>query len=164
MGSCISKVKLKKKLKSGTPYCAIARLVMCTWDRLWREKMEMNKIEIEAYMRYMDDGRMFLFALKNGWRWRMGELQFSQRWRMEDMELTGVEITRRALEGSMQEVMKSLNFTTEVEEGDDQWLPTLDVKIRIEESNRISYQHYEKPTTTNTMVQKRSSLEEYSKV
>ena len=46
----------------------------------------------------------------------------------------------------------------------DQWLPTLDVKIRIEESNRISYQHYEKPTTTNTMVQKRSSLEENSKV
>ena len=35
------------------------------------------------------------------------------------MELTGEEITRRALEASMQEILPSLRFTTEVGEGEE---------------------------------------------
>ena len=41
------------------------------------------------------------------------------------MELTGEEITRRALEASMQEILPSLRFTMEVGEGDEGWLATL---------------------------------------
>ena len=32
--------------------------------------------------------------------------------------------------------------------------------MRVESSNIISYRYYEKPTTTNTMVQKRTALNE----
>ena len=35
--------------------------------------------------------------------------------------------------------------------------------MRIEENNIVSFKYYEKPTTTNTMVQKRSALNENSK-
>ena len=64
----------------------------------------------------------------------------------------------------MQGIYPSLRFTTEVGEGEEKWVPTLDTQIRVEKGNTITYTYYEKPTTTNTMVQRRSSLEENSKV
>ena len=112
----------------------------------------------------MDDGRVFLAPIKPGWRWINGELQFTQRWKEEDKDLRGVEITRRALDRSMQEVLKSLSFTTEIGEGEENWLPTLDTEIRVEQNNIISYRQFEKPTTTNTVLMKRSALEENSKI
>ena len=123
----------------------------------------MNNIHLEGYMRYMDDGRAFLAPIKPGWRWWKGELLFKEAWRQEDKNLSGVEITRAALEQSMQEVFPFLRFTTEVGEGEECWLPTLDTQIRVEQTNLISYKHYEKPTTTNIMVQKRTSMDENSK-
>ena len=143
--------------------CAIARLVMCNWDRVWKDLMEKNCITLEEFMRYMDDGRVFLHPLKPGWRWVSGELQFTLRWREEDKHKSGLEITRTALDQSMQEVIKCLRFTTEVGEGEELWLPTLDIQIRVEKGNRVSYQYFEKPTTTNVTVQKRTALEENTK-
>ena len=61
--------------------CAIARLTMCRWDRLWKELMVNNNITIEGYWRYMDDGRVFLYPIKAGCRWKDGELQYSDKWR-----------------------------------------------------------------------------------
>ena len=72
---------------------------------------------------------------------------------MEDKEVTSVEITRRVIEGSMQEILPSLRFTTEIVEGEGSWLPTLDIKIRVKENNVISFRYYEKPTMTNVMVE-----------
>ena len=53
------------KQKKGGPIglrgtCALARLVMCSWDRVWKELLRTNNIIIEEFMRYMDDGRIFL--------------------------------------------------------------------------------------------------------
>ena len=64
----------------------------------------------------------------------------------------------------MQAVLPSLTFTTEIGEGEGEWLPTLDTQIRVEPNNTISFRQYEKPTTTNTVVMKRSALEENSKI
>ena len=49
-------------------------------------------------------------------------------------------------------------------EGDGKWLPTLDLKLRVERTNIVSYRFLKKPSTTNVMIQKRSSLDENSKV
>ena len=157
------------KQKKGGPIglrgtCALARLVMCSWDRAWKELMRTNNITIEEFMRYMDDGRAFLYPLQPGWRWINGELQYTLKWRTEDIEISGEERTRRALDKSMQEVYSCLKFTTELGEGEENWLPTLDIKIRIERTNMVSYRFYEKPSTTNVMMQKRTSLDENSKV
>ena len=64
----------------------------------------------------------------------------------------------------MQEVLPSLTFTTEIGEGEEEWLATLDTEIRMEADNTISFRQYEKPTTTNTVVMRRSALEENSKI
>ena len=98
--------------------CALARLVMCSWDRLWEDLMKKNRIRIEDYMRYMDDGRSFLHPLKSGWRWVEGGLRYRETWRTEDKSRTGQEITEDVLRSSMQDIYPSLTFTTEVGEGD----------------------------------------------
>ena len=113
----------------------------------------------------MDDGRALLYPLRPGWRWTNGKLEFRKRWELEDWHKPGLEITREALGTSMQEVLPSLRFTTEVGEGEEEWLPTLDIKMRMEKmSNLVNFRYYEKPCTTNVMVMKRSALEENTKI
>ena len=75
-----------------------------------------------------------------------------------------LEVTRRVIDRSMQEVFHFLKFTTEVGEEEGGWLPTLDLKIRVEENNQVSFSYYEKPTVTNVMVQRRSAMEENNKI
>ena len=153
------------KQKKGGPIglrgtCAIARLIMCHWDLKWKEVMRRNRITLEEYMRYMDDGRAFLSPIRSGWRWSNGRMTFKKVWQEEDRNLGGLEVTRRILDSSMQEVLNCLRFTTEVGEGEEAWLPTLDLMVRVEKGNKVSFRYYEKPTTTNVMVQRRSAMEE----
>ena len=143
--------------------CAIARLTMCAWDRRWRNRMEELGVKILLYSRYMDDGRAHLPPFKSGWRWEEGEIRYKEAWRKEDADLSGEEITRRIVHESMQGVMEPLRFTTEIGE-DDGWLPTLDLQVRVESNNLVSFKYYEKPTVTNVMVQKRSAMGENEKV
>ena len=144
--------------------CAIARLVICAWDRKWKELITKNNITLEEYIRYMDDGRIILLPFRPGWRWSEGGVKFTKRWAMEDKDRTGLEITKDILDESMQEVFPYLNFTTEVGEGEEEWLPTVDIMMRIEPNNILSYKYFEKTTTTNAMIQKRSALDENSKI
>ena len=126
--------------------------------------MRKNRITLEDYMRYMDDGRSFLHPIKHGWRWEEGGLKYREAWRLEDLSKTAQDITEDILRASMQDIYSSLKFTTEVGEGTEGWLPTLDIMVRVESSNIISYRYYEKPTTTNTTVRMASAMSENSKL
>ena len=82
---------------------------------------------------------------------------------MEDKDKLGLEVTETILGQSMQEIYPFLRCTTEVGEGNEGWLPTLDTQLKVEDSNIVSYRFYETPSTTFTMVPKRSALNENSK-
>ena len=83
----------------------------------------------------------------------------------EDAMLEPLEITRRALAGSMEGVISCLRFTTEVgSDFEDNCLPTLDLNLWVGMDNKIVYKFYEKPTVANVTVQFRSAMEENSKV
>ena len=145
--------------------CAIARLVMCMWNSKWIQKMEKSKVRMELAMRYMDDGRAFLFPIKAGWRWGNGDLVYCKKWECEDKELSPVEITRRVLHGTMMEVEEFLRFTMETE--DDfalGWLPTLDTALKVGENNHVHYTFYEKPVSSNITVQFGSAMDDNSKM
>lgn len=45
---------------------ALARLVMCAWDRKWNKIMLEQNILVSLYTRYMDDGRLLLPPIRNG--------------------------------------------------------------------------------------------------
>ena len=48
--------------------CAIARVTMTVWDKLWRKRIEDLNLRIELYTRYMDDGRIVGYPIRPGWR------------------------------------------------------------------------------------------------
>ena len=52
--------------------CALARLTMCNWDRLREELIRRNRVTLEEYMRYMDNGKSFLYPFRTGLRWVEG--------------------------------------------------------------------------------------------
>ena len=139
--------------------CAVARVIMSRWDMKWKERLAMNNIQLETDARYVDDGRAILFSLRPGWRWIGSGLWFRADWEQEDKELSGLEITKRALYGSMQDLTGCLSFTVETSEDfPDGWLPTLDMKLRITSDNIIQYTFYEKPTSSRVCVQAKTAL------
>ena len=110
----------------------IARLTMIQWDRMWMELMHKQGLSIEDAMRYMDDLRVFMYRIQNGWRWHDGELCWKKEWELEDV-VEGVgdlERTARLLKESFNGLFKFLQFTIETElDFMDTRLPTLDFKL-----------------------------------
>ena len=59
------------KQKEGGPIglratCAVARLIMKMWGKKWLSLMKEWNLDIEEYVRYMDDGRVFIHSIKRG--------------------------------------------------------------------------------------------------
>ena len=145
--------------------CAIARLVMCLWDKYWLERLAVQGLQLALYARYMDDGRCVLHPVKPGWRWTQGGLYYSPLWQVEDMELSPVERTRRVLHESMKGVINCLEFTTETQEQfEDNCLPTLDLNLWVEKGWQVHWKLFEKPTAPNVTVKKASAMAENSKI
>ena len=68
--------------------CGVARVLMNMWDEKWLEMMKKWMIEVQEYLRYMDDRRMMLPSLRKGWRWWKGELLWKESWEEEDSEVS----------------------------------------------------------------------------
>ena len=59
----------------------------------------------------------------------------------------------------MQGLTDCLTFTVETEEDfEDRWLPTLDIKLRVDEENQIQYTFLEKPTGSDKCLQASTAL------
>ena len=145
--------------------CAIARLMMQIFDVKWEGRLRELCIKIWLNTRYMDDGRTAISPLKPGWRWVDGQLQFRIRWEREDQELTSIEITKRVILGTLNGVEEYLSFTIETEEDFvDRWLPTLDTRLKVDGSNQVLHGFYEKPTSSNLTVQRRTAMGEDAKI
>ena len=119
---------LKFQQREGGPIglrgtCSIARLIMQMFDLNWETQVVEAGLRIKLYIRYMDDGRLFLHTVKRGWRWRMGELVYCKKWEMEDQDRTLLDITLEVLKESMREVVNYLPFTYEAgSEYEDGWI------------------------------------------
>ena len=77
--------------------CAVARLIMNTWDRRLKTILAENKVKFETVFRYLDDWRGIMRALAAGWRWDNDKLRFMSAWREEDSKISPVERTCREL-------------------------------------------------------------------
>jgi hypothetical protein len=96
------------------------------------DMMATNNISVITVVRYMDDIRAFLHAIRAGWRMWEGRPCFCEEWKLEDIK-DGKSATRRTAEiliSIMNQVMPFLQFTVEIgEDFIDLKLPTLDVKL-----------------------------------
>ena len=160
----------KFKQKGGGPIglrgtCAVARLMMQIFDVKWEEQLRNLCIKIWLNTRYMDDGRTAMPPLRPGWRWDEGSLKYCVRWEKEDQELTNLEITKRVILGTLNTVEEYLEFTVETgEDYHDKWLPTLDTRLKVGENNQVLHGFYEKPTSSNLTVQRRTAMGEDAKI
>ena len=79
--------------------------------------------------------------------------------------VSGERRTKEILGKTMSGIESYLEFT--VESGEDfkeGWLPTLDVELKVAKNNTIDYRFFEKSTTTNQTVHKKSAMEENAKI
>ena len=58
---------------------------MVWWDQQFLEVVKKSNVEIIKGARYMDDVRIWLRAIRLGWRWVDGKLVFNSSWRMEEL-------------------------------------------------------------------------------
>ena len=143
---------------------------MLHWDGKLAEVMENNNIRLGTGLRYMDDVRLILDSLQEGWRWYDGGLYFSEGWKRED-ERSGESQTQRSariLKDIMNHILRFLNLTVEIKDDfEDDKLPTLDLKIWMQKAGKcmiVLFEHYEKPMKTNLVIQSKSALSENIKV
>ena len=86
--------------------CAISRVVMNTWDGKLMEVLAENNLEVLTGIRYMDDIRKFLRAIREGWRWWEGRLCWTEEWSQEDIK-AGKSAVRRTAD-ILLEIMNSI--------------------------------------------------------
>ena len=94
--------------------CAVARVTMLHWDVQLQILLKRNNIHLDEGGRYMDDIRLFLDAVQEGWRWDMDGLYYCEEWRMED-ELSGDSHTKRTAKvvgGMMNSLSEFLTLKT----------------------------------------------------
>ena len=88
-----------------------------------------------------------------------GALWFREDWEESDRGLFAIERTKRIVYGAMQGLTECLAFTVETEEDiSDGLLPTLDMKMRVNEKNQIEYTFFEKPTASSKCLQATTAL------
>ena len=125
------------------------------FDVKWEERLREQMIITWLISRYMDDGRTFLPPIKPGWRWVEDGMKFTVAWAKEDQELSSMELTRRALLGSLGGVEEFLAFTMETgEDFGDAWLPTLDTSLHVNNLNRVLHR------VLHISVQRRTAMGE----
>ena len=66
------------------PTCAIAKVVMARHNQKWSQSMLENNISTEFNGFYVDDGCIFMFSIRPGWRWCNGGLWFCKDWEKVD--------------------------------------------------------------------------------
>ena len=142
--------------------CCIARLVMLWWDDELVLAMEKMNIKMVAGARYMDDIRVWLHAIRLGWRIIDGELMFRREWLEEERKenMTPLQKTTVILEEVMNGICGWLNLTMETEDMFGGTLPTLDLQIWIRDDNKILYKYYEKAMIPITVIHARSAIPE----
>ena len=92
----------------------------------------------------MDDVRVWLRAIRLGWRWQNGVAQYRKEWRAEEMAagMTLLQKTSEVLEGAMNSVCSWLRLTMEHEEMFNGVLPTLDLIIWVNKDNKVLFSFF----------------------
>ena len=140
----------------------LAAVLMKLWDAAWLGSMEKEGLDIDLYMRYVDDSRNMLRPLAPGWRWDNG-FKFREEWAAEDREQgTSSQVrTTTELTKAMNGLVWFLQLTGEDSSMfEDARLPTLDTALWVDEDHKIRYMFYEKPTVPNRVLQSDTALSE----
>ena len=116
---------------------AVARIRMAAWARAFGAKLNKNNIKPVIAMGYVDDLQYMLPLLKLGLKWGsvIEQLLYSSTQHVEDILncITRTERSMNLYKEMMNTVVDDMEFTVEIgAEFQDEYLPTLDFKLKLE--------------------------------
>ena len=117
--------------------CAIARIVMSKFDSMMTKRLSELRLKVNLLIRYMDDIRKLLQAIKSGTVYKDGKLGYCREKDILDRSKSDERITADLLLEIMNELLPGIQFTAEIgEEFPGEWgLPTLDTVMRVSEDD-----------------------------
>ena len=150
---------------------AVAGLVMIVWDDEVCRLVKENKMVMELWKRYVDDGDTFLEVFEKGWRWEENGMKWALEHKEEDMELNEEDYVRVMRE--FRKLCNSIWPWIQVKEDvgskyEDGKLPILDLKVYVEEKVTeagVSYwvprwSFFEKPMKSKFVIMRESAMGE----
>ena len=134
---------------------------MQVFDVCWTKLVEGAGLTIALYRRYMDYGGNSSSLSRRGEGGRVLSCPILG----DERDRSPTQMTIMVLRETLVGIEGYLRFTIDSgEDYGDNWLPTLDTSLRINEDNVVEYEYFEKPTTTNTTIRWGSAMSENSKV
>ena len=128
----------------------LAKIVMGMLDKKWSRIQNTWGIRVQLLLRYIDDIRIYLWPIREGWTWD------SEGWIFNDIKDGKDDITRTSdeLAKTLNDMLDFLRFTMETEmDFQSGWLPTLDTQTMVLESGKIMYKFFQKSMSNNIAIQ-----------
>ena len=141
---------------------AISRIVMGDWDLRLKEALTKVNVKVDEAGRYVDDIRLWLKAIKLGWRWDGKNLTFKKEWQEEEegQEMSRTRKTAEVVGQIMNSLSSHITITTETHEDfQSRTLPTLDTQLWMDEE-KTKYIFYEKPMADKRVLDRRTAMSE----
>ena len=133
----------------------MAKLVMGLIDKMWGGVQHAWNIRIYLYFRYIDDLRIFMHPISEGWRWGPRGWEFTA----DQVDArTPSERTKEEIKKSLNAVTDFIQFTTEGEEDFNGFLPTLDFQTQVQDTGKILFKFFNKPMANNVTLQRGTGL------
>ena len=154
--------KVFKQLKGGPIGLEItgvlARLVMLWWDGKFLDKLESLGVDLEFYLRYVDDSNMSVWALAPGTRLVDGQLSILEELVVSDQLIPADKRTAAVLRSIANEICPGIIMQEDVPSNHStRKLPILDLEVWVSNS-RIYHSFYKKPMATKKVVHAKSAL------
>ena len=139
-----------------------SRVVTGMFDRELRQKMSKNKLRAKKAIRYVDDIRLIMAAIRYGWRLDGDKLVYRKCWEEEERRegISPEKKTADVMQQLMDGVFPYLKFEMETPEMFNGPLPTLDFQCWVTDKNRVEYTYFQKPMAKETLIMRDSALSE----
>ena len=143
-----------------------SRVVMGIFDKRLKKIMKDNNLIVKTRLRYVDDLRLVMGLLREGWRWIGDRMVFRMCWQKEERtEKVDLEMkTAGEMKKIMDSIFSNLQFEMETPKMfENNRLPTLDFEMYTLRE-KIVYSYYQKPVAKKTLILRKSALGENVKV
>ena len=134
----------------------VARTVMTMWDKWWSRGQLNAGLVSPLFIRYVDDIRIYIFPINNGWRWE------KNRWKFDGNtldDLSNENRTKQEICKSFNSIMEGISLTMECEwEFDNHFLPTLDFQTHVRDDYEIEFKFFSKPMGSGLVIQAGTAL------
>ena len=129
----------------------VAKTVMSLWDKLWACEQFKCGLFCPLFIRYVDDIRIYIHPLNEGWAWNGSEWSYSP---IRKDDYTYEQRTKVHILHTLNDILDSITLTIESESDfDTGMLPTLDFQTRVRPDWEVEFMYFSKPMSSELVIQ-----------